>query len=224
MEIKKLFFAVIRKSWLIVILAFLGGGITGFISIYTSVPAYVAETSIYSMNHSKVSLTGESVNSQDISLGRQLLNEYSQIINSRKVMSLALRELKISGLTEEALNRMISLNLKKDSSVMVVRAISSNPQMSADVANAVSRAFTSKIRELTNNDSIGILDDAQVPDYPISNGHLKKLLLGVLAGIAIAFSLIYIIELFDTTIRDEEEVEHELKLRVIGIIPKHDMR
>lgn len=220
MEIKRLFDAIVRKSWLIVLLMVVGGLVTGYVSFYFTAPTYEAETTIYAMYRNKVGSTG----SQDITASRQLVSDYSQIIDSSTITSLAILELKDFNLTEEDLTKMVSVSLQKDSSVLAIRAVSTDPKVAAAVANAMGRAFTGKMRQLINNDSISILDAAKIPEHPIPVGHTKNILVGVLAGMAAAFGIIYLSELFDTTIRAAEDVEYGLKLRVVGIIPAHNIR
>lgn len=224
MEIKRLFHAYIRKLWLLILLSVIGGSIAGYISLYRITPVYQAETTLYIVNRDKTQLLGESLNYNDVVTGRRLVQDYSEIIRSRSVITPALRELTDYNLNEIMLDAMTTVDLKDESNVLVISATWPEAKTATAAANAMSRAFIEKISEITNSDSIGILDEALVPDYPIPISHAKNILIGLLAGFAIAFGTIYVIELFDTTIRSAEDVEHGLKLHVIGIIPEHDIR
>lgn len=51
-----------------------------------------------------------------------------------------------------------------------------------------------------------------------------RVLIGLLAGFLIGFGIIYIQELLDTTVRSIEEIEEDLNLKVIGIIPEHQIK
>ena len=223
MEIRRIFYAVARKWWLILLLTVLGCGM-GFLSAYTTRPMYQAETTLYIMNRDKVLTTGQSLNSQDISVSQQLVRQYSEIITSRLVTSAVVRDVKNYNLSANEILSMVNITSNKDSNILTVSAIWPDPTVAAAVANAAGREFTTQIRQLTNSDNVGILDEALVPNYPVANNGSKKVFLGLLSGLMVALGVIYIIEYFDTTVRSAEDIEKGLKVRVIGIIPEHDIR
>lgn len=223
MDILRLVNAIKRKMWIIFLFSFAGGGLAGFVAFFLTTPTYQAETTLYIMNRNRTSIIGESPNMEDIMTSRQMIKDYGEIIRSRKVMSAVLRDVKGTELTEEILQRMVSVDLKKDSNVMAIRVVWYDPETAANLANSISKAFTAKIRELTNSNNVGVLDEALVPDQNMPMGRTKKAMMGFLAGMAMGFGLIYILEVFDTTIRDTRDVEQGLKQRVVGIIPVHDI-
>ena len=223
MEIRRIFYSVARKWWLIVLLAVLGGGIS-FLNVYYTKPEYKADTKLYIMNRDKVITKGQSLNSSDIALSQQLVRQYYEIIYSRSVTSAVSQEVKEYNLSENAILSMISIASKLDSNIFTISARGYDPTIAAAVANATGRVFSTQIRQLSNSDNIGILDDALVPNYPVNNKGAQKVLLGILSGLMVAFGIIYIIEYFDTTVRSAEDIEKGLKVRVIGIIPEHDIR
>lgn len=223
MEIRRIWYSIVRKWWLIVLLAILGGGIS-FMSVSATKPIYQAETTLYIMNRDKVLTTGQSLNSQDIAVSQQMVRQYSEIISSRLVTTAVARDVKNYNLTENQILSMVNITSNKDSNILTISALSPDPTAAAAVANATGREFTTQIRQLTNSDNVGILDEALIPNYPVSNNGSKKVLLGLLTGLMVALGIIYIIEYFDTTVRSVQDIEKGLKVRVIGIIPEHDIR
>lgn len=207
MDSRRILYSLARKWWLIVLLALLGGGI-GFVNVYYSNPLYQASTKLYIMN----------LESQ------QLVRQYFDIIYSRALTSEVSQELKEYNLSGNAILSMVSITSKVDSNIFIINARGSDPTIAAAVANATGRVFSTKIRQLSNSDNVGILDEALVPIYPISNNGLNIILLGLLTGLMVAFGIIYIIEYFDTTVRSVEDIEKGLNLSVIGIIPELNIR
>ncbi len=223
MEIRRIFYAVARKWWLLLLLSVLGGGI-GFLNVYYSRPLYQADTTLYIMNLDKVSMKGQSLNTSDITLSQQLVRQYYEIIHSRSVTSVVSQELKVFRIPENQIQSMVSINSRADSNIFTISAKGSDPTIVAAVANSMGRAFASKIRQLSNSDNVGILDEALIPDYPVNNWSTQKVLLGIILGIMVAFGIICIIEYFDTTIRSAEDIEKGLNVNVIGIIPELNIR
>jgi len=222
-EIRRIFYSVARKWWLILFLAILGGGI-GFLNVYYTKPVYQANTTMYIMNLDKVSTNAESLKSSDITLSQQLVRQYYEIIYSRSVISAVAQEVKEYNLSEGEILSMVSIDSKLDSNVFTISARGSDPNITAAVANATGRAFSAQIRQLSNSDNVGILDEALIPNYPVNNKGTQKVLLGILTGLMVALGIIYFIEYFDTTVRSAEDIEKGLGVCVIGIIPELHIR
>lgn len=221
MILSRLLQGVARKWWLVAALTVIFG-IAGYIfNIYMSVTLYSADMTLYVLNRDKV-LAGETLNASDINMSQELLTQYAGIFYSRSVASDAAKALASYNISTEELTDMVSISNSENSSIFTITAISSVPGLSVDAANAMGNSFTSQIRELTKNDFIGVLDQAQ-NSIPISDKGILKTIIWAFVGALLALSIIYVIEYFDTTIRSAEEVEDELRLRVIGIIPEHEI-
>jgi len=219
MNIRQIFYSIVRKWWLIVLLMAAGGGM-GFLNSYFTKPLYHSDTKLYIINHVT---GGQLFHSSDIDLSQQLVRQYSDIIFSRKVIAVVASDLNHYHLTTDKILSMIKININKDSNILTISAISTDPEVAAAVANATGREFINQIRKLTNTDNVGILDYALVPNYSDSKNRAEKVLIGLLLALIVAFSIIYFIEYFDTTVHSVEDIEKGLKLRVIGIIPEHDI-
>lgn len=224
MEIRRFFSSIQRMIWLIILFGVIGGGSLAYINIAKATPMYEAETTIYAMNRCSTIDGSKGINYQDLTLSRQLVFDYQYVLTSEKVISLANKHLEKYRLSNEQLISMISMNQQSESTVINIKAVANNAKMSADISNAVTEVFVSQLSEMTNSNIIGVLNKAKVPTLPINNGATKKIIIGFIAGIIIAISIIYIRELFDMKIRYIDDVENTLKIRIIGAIPKYSIR
>jgi capsular polysaccharide biosynthesis protein len=225
MEIKCLFYSAIRKWWLIVLFAVLGGGVGYYVYVSATIPMYTANTTLYALNRDKV-LAGQAPTTQDIALSQQVILQYSGIFYSKTVTAVAAKALEQYryNISADGLAAMSRIYSQKDVNLLTVSATSPDPEIAAIVANAMGSAFASQMREFLQTDFIGVLDEAQAPLRPVASGGNKKVLLMIVAGIVAACGIIYVLEYFDTTIHSAEEIEDHLKIRVIGMIPDHDIQ
>ncbi|OCZ49455.1 Wzz/FepE/Etk N-terminal domain-containing protein [Dehalobacter sp. TeCB1] len=221
MDIWRIINSVLRRWWLIVILTVFLGIIGYFINIYSAQTIYSANTTMYVLNKDRVE--GQTLSSSDLYVSQSLITQYSGIFYSRAVSTAAAEELNMYHISDKMLASMVSISSEKNSNILVVTAVSPDPNLAAAAANAMSNEFILLIKDITKSDFIGIIDEAQVPAIPDNNNGLLKTLLFVFGGIVIALGIIYLLEYFDTTIRSSEIIEENLKLRVIGIIPEHDI-
>lgn len=224
MELKRFFHTIARMLWLIILLALIGGGLAVYITISSYVPMYQAETTIYTVSKSSMSNGVDAINYQDIMISRQLVQDYEQIVMSEKVMTMAQNELSNTGITQDELKGMISVNWQMDSSIIGIIAVSSKAETAAKVSKTVTKAFIANLNEIINNNIVGVLNEAQIPAFPLPINNEKTIAIGTIAGIIIAFAIVYIRELFDTTVRSVEDIEYNLKINVIGIIPKYAIK
>lgn len=64
-----------------------------------------------------------------------------------------------------------------------------------------------------------ILDYARLPEKPISPNVKMLFLLSIASGIGIGVGIIFLLEMFNTSIRREEQIEKNLGLTILAIIP-----
>lgn len=222
MEIRRFFNSVKRMIWLVVLFGVIGGAISAYLYVVNAMPMYKAESTIYAM--SKNNIDDKGLNYQDVSLSRQLVYDYQYVLTSEKVIASANKLLEKYKFSPQQLINMISITQKDESSVISIGAIANDAKQAAEVSNAVTDAFISQLREMTNSNIIGVLNEADIPKAPIDNGGVKNSIIGVIVGIVIAFSIIYIRELFDMKIRYIDDIENISKIKVIGAIPKYSIR
>lgn len=216
MEINRLIFLTIRKWWLIVLCAVMGGGI-GFLFVSFEQPVYEADTSLYIMQND------QNMDAIDnFTFSKYLVDQYSQIISSRTVATAILQNIHGYTITEKQLLSMIEISTNENSNIFTIKATGPDPVLTAAIANATARQFTLELNKITKRDAVGILDEALTPNNPIPNNLIAKVLLGGLFGLVLAIAIIYFIDYFDTSIRSVEDIQ-SLNLHVIGIIPEHDI-
>jgi len=64
-----------------------------------------------------------------------------------------------------------------------------------------------------------ILDHARLPEKPISPNVKLLFLLSIASGLGIGAGVIFLLEVFDSSIRREEQIEKELDLKILAAIP-----
>ncbi|TYP69135.1 YveK family protein [Paenibacillus methanolicus] len=223
MEFERLVYAIIRKIWLVVLLALVGGVAAGSLSVATAQPVYQTETTLFVMKRSSSMLSGEAITYNDIALSRELIKDFSQILLSARVIEPAVREVGIEGVTSADVSVATGIRLIEESNVMSIVITWPDATEAVNIANAVGRSFASVIGSLTNDtNSVGIIDEARVA-YSVPPGHAKMVIFGIMAGLLLSLAYIYVREIFDSTIRSAKEIERGLELKVIGIIPEYNI-
>ncbi|MEK3796923.1 Wzz/FepE/Etk N-terminal domain-containing protein [Peribacillus sp. FSL H8-0477] len=140
------------------------------------------------------------------------------IIKDVTVLQKVVDELNLP-LSPEALAGSITVESVESSQVVSISVVYPEPILAAEIANTTARIFKEEAPTIIGFEKVRILSPAKVNENPINtqNGTpIKFAVVGIAVGIGVAFLL----NVFDYTIRNEQEIEEELGFVVIGQISK----
>lgn len=208
---------------LIMILAIILGG---FYSYYYVTPEYKASTTlVLAQNSPKTTETNVegAITQTDIIVNSKLVSTYSEIIKSKAVLREVANSLNISGLTEQKLKRCISVQSVKDTEVIEIVVRDTDAEIASRIANKTAEVFSKKVVEIYNISNVYILDKAEPSDVPYNINHVKDICIFAIIGLIIAFAMVLMINLLDTTIKTEQDIEN-MDLLVLSSIPTYDIQ
>lgn len=217
-ELKKMIAVVFRRWWLLTILFFLFAVLAWFISSNYVKEIYKAETSLF-IGKEQGALGDIGISLSDIQTYNQLIVDYKHLASSRIVID---EVIKATGntMTNLYFRENLSVEIVDNSRFFTVSFSHHDPKLAADVANELAKQLTIAAAEIVNVENIRIVDKALVPTKAASpNIKLITLISGML-GLMIGLLIIYLLEVFDDTIKSQESIEQELGLPVIAIIPR----
>lgn len=152
---------------------------------------------------------------------QELLNSMPQVVNSDFIKSLKLQE-------TELLNKQAELSSKY--TAVHPEVISVKRQLSAvqnKIALETQRLVQSIKIELSgqfSGNNIRIVDNAVPPEKPIRPRKLLNLAIGLCAGTLLGVLFAFIMEFFDQTVKNSEDLENKLKLPFLGFVPKEKLK
>ncbi|MFT3944232.1 MAG: polysaccharide biosynthesis tyrosine autokinase [Ancrocorticia sp.] len=216
---------IIRKRWIVILVAsLLGLGLSALWSV-TRVPIYEAKTHLFVSVRSGESSIGDM--SQGSSFARQSVSSYASVVNDAIVMDRVVDELDLS-LTPEELAEQVNADSPANTVLVNISVTDPDPEQAALIANKTSEVFADVVSnrlERTAKDAparvqVDTTQPARVPDAPISP-HLKmNLALGLLAGLVSGVGLAILRSVLDTKIRSKADIEALTDLPVVGTIGK----
>jgi len=190
-------------------------GIAIILSFYFIKPIYQVQTQI---------LVNQKVNNQEglwyqMETDLQLINTYNDIIKSPVILNKVIEELRLDT-TPEQLTYQITLSSESDSKVLNIEVQDSNPEQAANIANVTAEVFKEEIPSLMNVDNINILSAAKVSENPspVKPNKALNIAIGAVIGIMMGIGLAFLLEILDTTIKDEKDVEEILGIPIIGLV------
>ena len=218
-NLKRLLDALLSKAWVTLLSAVLCAALTLGGTLLLITPKYEAAAMFY-VNNSDISVGGASLSltSSDITASRGLVDTYIVILNSRETL---VDVMDYAGVSYECetLRKMIEAEAVDETEVFEVVVTATDPNEAEQIANAIAYILPKRISGIVEGTSAKIVDSAIVPSEPSSPSYTLNTLLGFAAGFLLSAAVIVLKELFDITIRSEEDIQQICKYPVLAAVP-----
>jgi hypothetical protein len=75
------------------------------------------------------------------------------------------------------------------------------------------------LERLQIGEQFKVLDPARIPEQPYSPNRMRIMMLGALFGLGLGVGIVAMLEVFDTSLKTEDDVVRSLKLPVLAVVP-----
>lgn len=216
-DLQKLLLAYLRKWWLIVLCGVVAALGTLYVTVNHITPLYRAGVTVY-VNSVRSDQVIEYMSSSNLSAAKQLVNTYVNIIGSDSVLEKVAQEADLPYTTAQIYNMMTAEQVD-ETEIFRVYITHEDPQVAAEVANAIANVAPAEIEEIVEGSSTKIIDYAKVPTSRYSPSYQKNTVLGGVIGVVIAVLYVTLRYLLDVRIKDSEDLEMLFSLPILGQIP-----
>ena len=162
----------------------------------------------------------QTITQSDITLNKNLVDTYAEIVKSRRVLEQVIAELDLEETYEELSNK-ISVSSVNNTEIIKITVADRNPIEAKNVANVTANFFSKEVVKLYNMNNVNVLDEANEANEPYNINIPKQVIIYFFIGIIIALSILFIIFYFDRTIKSVEQVEQKIKLPILGGVEEY---
>lgn len=215
-DLREMFKVLLKRAWIVVLCAVIVGAAVLAYTVNFVTPQYTANVTIYVNNNSGRDNTY--ISSADLAVALRLVSTYVNIIQSNTVLDKVIEETGLM-LTTNQVRSMISAEVVGETEMFSVTVTTPNPQMSADLANAIAAVAPGEIAEIIEGSSAKIIDYARVPTGRSSPNYATNTVLGAFVGAVLAIVVILVQNMMDLRVRNEEELVKICSVPVLGVIP-----
>lgn len=156
---------------------------------------------------------------QEVQSNIQLVNTYSEIVKSPRILDKVSKELNRKYSSSE-LSSMLTVTNQAESQLLNIDVVSKSGKDSEKIANKLAEVFSDEVPDIMNVDNVSILSTADDTTKQVAPKTMINLVMGIVIGLIIALIIIFIKEIFDKRIKSETDVENELEIPVLGSIQK----
>ena len=219
-------FQVLLSKWIpIVIVGLVAAILTGLVTALFITKKYTATVSMYVYANPNSTESG-TITSSELSAADSLIKTYQAIVKSnaaREVIAERLNqehpEYAEFAVTAAKLKGMTTVNVPSGTKMLEIKVQTTDPQLSADIANTFARYVPDEIVRITKAGGVEIVDYAVVPRTQSSPNLTRNVTIGLLIGLVASGAFFVLRALLDTTIYSAEEIGKVTNCPVIGNIP-----
>ena len=239
----KLLKAIWSKIWLVIALTLLFGVTANLYANATTTPTYRSEALLYIYNNDKGNTSGQ-MSQTNMMASEQVLYRYVVLIDKADIIyEIALEKLEelqdncaigMEGYEQYSfllkykfsagmIKSMISVGQNMETEILSVYATASDPKLAQIVAHTVTTVLQTEVPRLLDASSNYYVNPATFPTSA-SSPVQKYTVIGAVAGAALACLIIFMIVVFDVSVRTEEDLEMLFPdIPVIGVVPGIDV-
>lgn len=212
-------FEALKKHWrMIALITILSTVIAGVFSFFIIDPVYEASTKLFV---GKEENSTEVYNSNDIAMYQKLLKTYSETIKTRDLLTSAIKDSKYD-LEVGTVSSALTVVPVTDTQILQIKYQSKDPKEAEVMLKAISNNFIKTAKELVPNGNVRVIEAVETPKNPVSPNKVMNIAIAFLLGLMVSVGLVFLLEYLDNTYKNKEQLEKELEIPVLGIIPNLD--
>lgn len=213
----EIFAVLLHKIWIIILATAVCGAVAFLYSFFIITPQYESTTKVYILNKQ----SGSSVTYSDVQLSSTLSKDYEQLVTSRYVIEGVISKLNLDDTYEELAARVSASNTD-ETRIIAITVTDPDPEQAQKIANAVRDLAAQHITQVMDIEAVNVVDNANLPDSPVSPSVPKWTLIGVAIGMIVSIAVIVIQHLLDDSIKSSEDIEKYLGISTLAVIPMNE--
>lgn len=225
---------LLRKRWWIILLCSMLVAVgSGFLSMYTYKPTYSSSVSFYvSDSNSNDEQSSASEDVSQVNYALKAVKNYMELLKSDDFMEEISeayeakypKEWERQNYRIARLSDSLVFTATEDTFIFTVEVTTRNKSDSYRIAQLVEELAPERIKTMTNRDALEVNDSARVASQPSNSNHrVRNALIGFLLGAILSFLVVFIIDISDARIKNEEDVTENYPFPLLGTIPNFEM-
>ena len=210
----------VKKRWKIIALTtVLATLVSGIFSFFVISPTYEASTKIFI---GKEGAESEGYNSSDVSMYQNLIKTYSELIKTKDLVNKAIDNSEYDLSVNNVLNG-ITVNTLTGTQILQISYQSKSPSIAKNILESITNEFITKAEELVPNGNVKILESVELPKNPVAPNKTMNIAIAFILGMMVGFGIVFLLEYLDNTYKNKEQLEKDLDIPVLGVIPMSDL-
>lgn len=163
----------------------------------------------------------QNVTNDQINSAKNLVNTYAVIVRSRDVLNQVISDLQLSD-NYTQLSKCIRVSAVSDTQVMQITVQHYDRDTAIAIAAKLLEIAPGVIVDKVEAGSVKTVEEAYAGEQPVSSSAIHNAILAAMAGFILVCAVIVIFSLTDNTYKTDMDIQRDLNIPVIGVIPAVD--
>ena len=160
----------------------------------------------------------QNVTNDQLNSAKNLIDTYAVIIRSRDVLNQVIDELSLTESYNQLAN-CVSVKAVNGTQIMQISVQHSNPSTALAITEKILEIVPSVIVETVEVGSVKPVEQAYASSEPVSPNKVKNAIVLAMLGLLASCVVVFVAFLMDNTYKSNADIQRELGLPVLGIIP-----
>lgn len=208
---------MIRKWWVIAIsIMICGGGTYVYTDLFVE-PMYRTDGSIY-VNCETEAERVDVASSGRMESNARLAVTYVEILRARSFLTDVARDLN-NKYSYAQIQNMLTIQPVNETELLKITIEGTDAADVCKIVESILQRAGEQLMTIVKAGTVEIVDEPYVPIVPFSPNKSRNTLFGALAGAVLAVGFLFLMELFDTHVKNADEIRQRYSEPVLGEIP-----
>lgn len=190
-------------------------------SIFFLTPVYEAGGTLYISGDTDEVI--QDANLSDLMLSQELAKTYGQILSSNTFFKEVAKESKL-GYNYRQIQGMTRITNIEETGILYITVRSADPKVAYTLTNKILELAPAELERVVVRGTATIIDPAEMPMAPSSPNIPRNTVAGAFLGFVLAVVVVFLMDLFDNTIKSAEELDKTFGVPVLGMVPNIEPR
>ena len=212
-------FEALKKRWILIVsITLVATLISGILSFFVIKPTYETSTKVFI---GKEESNQEGYNTNDIQMYQKLLQTYAETIKTNEVVQAAINNTN-ADLSVKDVKDSLTVTPIADTQILQIKYKNNDPEVAKSILENITNEFVILSKELVPNGNVRVIEAVQLPEDPVAPNKKMNIAIAFLLGLMVSVGLVFLLEYLDNTFKTKENLERELNIPVLGLIPSCD--
>lgn len=194
--------------------------VSAIITFFFIPPEYEASTKVY-IGKERFKNVSTTYTNEEINMYQRLIKTYSELVKTKDLVRKSISNVGQDISVNEVLSKLQAISIA-DTQILQIKYVSDSREEAYDMVYGITEEFMKLSKKLYPKGNVHIIQQPIVPEIPVGPNKKMNIAIGALLGMMIGLGVTFLREFINNTYSNKEEVERDLEIPCIGVIPKID--
>ena len=215
---------ILKLWWFVLIFAIVAGLVAFSISSFLMTPQYTSVARVY-VDGGSQKAPGSGTTYNEITTNTRLVSTYIEVLcGDTYLNSIAKKAGKLDyNTSSQQIKNNITMNSANETEILEIKYADLSPEKAQAILQLILDNAQREINRIISGCQVNVVDNASLPTTTSSPNIKQNTFIGIFVGVVLGIAIIFIRELLDTRIKDEDDLKNRYNIPVLGVIPNLDV-